>query len=65
MYGKTEKLDRPTVADLIRKLSTYPADMPVRLQDADTDWTICIIHFSVEKEKTLFLGGEYCEMEKT
>ena len=54
-------LDKPTIGDMIKKLSEYPSDMPFRIEDADTNWTIDLIHFE-ESDGKLFIKGEYGEM---
>ena len=56
-------LTKPTVGEMINKLSEYPIDMPLRIEDADTNWTIDIIHFD-DGTGELFLSGQYWEMVK-
>jgi hypothetical protein len=54
-------LTNPNVSGLIEALQRYEPGMPVIIRDADTDWTINIIHIEVEDGK-LVLFGEYSEM---
>lgn len=57
-------LHKPTVADMIRQLAKYPPNMLLTLEDADTSWTIDVIHFSAAGgEVSLF--GSYDEMNKS
>lgn len=58
---KQDTIERPTVGEFIEFLEKFPRDLPLRIEDADTLWTIETIHASVEKEK-LWIFGEYPEM---
>lgn len=55
-------LVEPTVGQVIDLLSGYHKDMPFRMEDADTNWTIKIIHVDVV-DGELFFSGEYNEMQ--
>lgn len=55
------KIENPTVAELICLLQTLPQDKPLRIEDADTNWTISIIHVSEDAE-AIWLYGDYSEM---
>jgi hypothetical protein len=55
-------LNKPTVGDVIKKLAEYPPDIPLRIEDADTNKTISVIHFA-EAGGELILFGKYEEME--
>lgn len=52
----------PTVAELIAKLQTYPQDAVVNMVDADTNWTIDIVHMLRDTDGVVWLWGEYYEM---
>ncbi len=54
-------LNKPKVKDLIEKLMEFDPEMPVRIEDADTQWLIYIIHFSIYNG-ALLMSGEYHEM---
>lgn len=54
-------LDKPIVADMIELLKTYPQDAALRIEDADTNWHISIIHHELIKD-TVILSGRYGEM---
>ena len=55
-------LDFPTVGQLVATLQTYPQDAKIIIEDADTMWTINHIHHGQEKDGTVFLAGNYSEM---
>ena len=55
-------LDKPKVKELVKRLLTLDQNMPIRLEDADTCWTIEKIHLEVYNSK-LFLSGRYGEMK--
>lgn len=57
-----EVLFEPTVGQVIELLSKYHKDMPFRMEDADTNWTIKIIHVD-EVVGELFFSGDYSEMQ--
>lgn len=56
-----QSLMKPTVADLISYLQAFPPETPIRIEDADTNHTIEIFHFS-EGSSGLTISGEYSEM---
>lgn len=55
------KLESPKVRDLISKLSEFNPEMPIRIEDADTQWLIKIIYFD-EYEGKILMSGKYNEM---
>lgn len=55
-------LDKPTVGDLVAFLSTLPQDMPIIIEDADTNWTIDKIHITRGKDGPISMWGSYPEM---
>lgn len=57
-----ETLERPTVKDMIELLSKLDPVTPFRIQDADTDWTIEIVHV-MTNDLGVWLHGHYHEME--
>lgn len=61
MISKYPPLKSPTVADVIALLATLPPETPFRLVDADTNWTISVIHIDVDEEAAWF-SGMYEEM---
>ena len=58
---KETVLNGPTVQQMIDHLSQYPMDAPLRIEDADTYWTIHKIHIS-QGGGVVWLKGEYTEM---
>ena len=56
------KLQKPTVKDIIDYLSQFPPETPFRIEDADTNWTISIIHAHQDQEGKVWFSGEYSEM---
>lgn len=59
----SEVLVRPTVAQMIAALQKYPPDIPLTIEDADTNWVITTIHID-QYDHELQLWGCYGEMEK-
>ena len=55
------KVIRPTIGQLIEFLQKFPSDKPLRLLDADTGWTIPVIHIE-QREEAVWLYGIYDEM---
>ena len=54
---------RITLAEFIGKLQAYPNDATIRLEDADTGWSINNIHIDYDaQEKIITLAGVYSEM---
>lgn len=59
-------LDKPTVAQFIEILQRLPPDRQLRMIDADTSWTIEIIHIydgEFPDPETVWLEGKYFEMK--
>ena len=56
-------LSKPTVAEIIAVLSKFPPDHKFTLDDADTRWTIDVIHIAVYDGEVQFYGV-YEEMGK-
>jgi len=54
-------LRKPTVADIIKLLSSLPGDAPLRIEDADTYWEISVIHVKVT-DGVVWMSGQYHEM---
>lgn len=54
-------LVKPTVGQMIEALQQPPADTPFRMEDADTEWPITVIHIEL-REDGLWLFGLYHEM---
>lgn len=54
-----------TVRELVAELSKHPPDAKVRLEDADTSWTIPIftIRFDRDASEVWFHPCDYTEME--
>lgn len=52
----------PTVGDVIEHLSKFHSAAPFRIEDADTNWTIGLIHVT-EDGGAVWLSGEYSEMD--
>lgn len=59
-----EVLTKPTVGDVIRQLSKYDPSVPFVICDADTNYTIEIIHFD-NYDDYISLSGLYSEMDKS
>lgn len=59
---KRTTLDRPTVAEMMALLQTMPPDMPFRIEDPDTNWTIHQVIAYADKGR-FWLTGEYCGMD--
>ena len=55
------KLEKPKVKDLVAVLLNFDQEKDIRIEDADTNWEISIIHF-FESEEKIFMGGSYSEM---
>jgi hypothetical protein len=57
-----------TVGELIAALSKYPADMPVLIYDADTDWELAVYVAPSEErymeDGAVALYGEYHDDRK-
>lgn len=62
--GEFTQLDNPKVKDLVALLLKLDQEKDIRIEDADTNWEISIIHFS-EQENKIFMSGEYYEMGET
>jgi hypothetical protein len=59
---KEAVLDKPTVKELIEFLKEHcPQDVPIRIEDADTNWEIHKIHINFANGK-IWLSGQYQEM---
>ena len=58
----TVSITKPTVGDIVTLLSKLPQDKPFRIEDADTAWTIDIIHVRSDDDAIWFYG-KYEEME--
>ena len=59
--SEEETLYKPTIKELIEYLSKFDKDMPIRMNDADTDWKIDNFHFEISNG-TLEMYGVYWEM---
>ena len=57
-----EQLVNPTVGDVRRLLEQCPDDMPFRIEDADTNWTISVIDAET-RNGILWFSGQYATME--
>jgi hypothetical protein len=54
-------LHQPTVAEVIAYLSQFPPETPFRIEDADTSWTIHVIH-ACRDAAAVWFSGQYHEM---
>lgn len=54
-------IHNPSVSDLVKELSKLPQDMKIIISDADTGWTIDIIHIN-EYGGKIEMSGDYSEM---
>jgi len=60
--SNTEKvLNQPTVQQVIELLATYPPDTKFTIEDADTLWSIDVIHVR-ENQGEVYFYGTYPEM---
>lgn len=58
---KVATLTTPTVDEVIKLLQKLPKDAQFRMIDADTNWTIKIVHCQITSSAVYFLGS-YGEM---
>uniref|UniRef100_A0A6M3KUN2 Uncharacterized protein n=1 Tax=viral metagenome TaxID=1070528 RepID=A0A6M3KUN2_9ZZZZ len=55
------KLIKPKVKDLVKLLLSFDQEKEIIISDADTGWTISIIHFE-EYNGKIEMAGAYGEM---
>ena len=62
MSAPTITLVKPTIATLIATLQTLDPNLSFTVEDADTGWTIDIIHIEQDKNG-VFIRSNYDEMK--
>lgn len=55
-------LYKPTVKEMIFFLQSLPQELPIRIEDADTNWNILKIHFEIYHGRVVMFG-KYEEMQ--
>lgn len=57
------RLDKPTVADVIKLLQTMQQDAPFRISTSDTYWGEDIIHIEKDRNGGVWFWGEMREVK--